>query len=341
MRKIGGISFGPVIGMSGVTGFFTGKEYPYHALFRKIVPGFAWAMERMVPCAKTTTLLKRVGNMPLGWNYRPVEFLPRCIICGPRQFRYGVALNAVSLSGPGAQALLDDGRWQDMAEPFFLSFMSVAETVEDQIEEFRLFARMLVKEQFKAKVALQINLSCPNVGAHDQSVLVYFAGRMTEVANEESLEMPLVFKLSAAETETFGVKQAAQIAALDGCAGLCVSNTIPFGWNGINGDDWEKYFPGFKTGNTEMRSPLKRRGFQQEGGLSGAPLLPVTVDWIRRFRQLNSKCPIIGGGGILHPEDVDRMAEAGADKIAIGSAAFLRPWRLEGIIARAHKLLGE
>jgi hypothetical protein len=50
-----------------------------------------------------------------------------------------VVLNAVSLSGPGAEALYATGHWQNLAMPLFLSFMSIDPVRARRNEELNHF----------------------------------------------------------------------------------------------------------------------------------------------------------------------------------------------------------
>lgn len=104
--QLRGIHFRPVCNAAGAQGFF-GEGYPHHRWWKRLGLTF----ENCGFVAKTTTLLKRSGNMPLADDgITPREWKPKCIVVKPLA---GVVLNSVGLSGPGAKALLDDGRWQD------------------------------------------------------------------------------------------------------------------------------------------------------------------------------------------------------------------------------------
>ena len=76
-------------------------------------------------------------------------------------------------------------------------------------------------------------------------------------------------------------------------------------------------------------SPLHHPG---GGGLSGAPLLPLSVEWIARARKLGMKTPINGGGGILSFRDAQLVMDAGANSVFLGSIAMLRGWRVQKTI---------
>jgi dihydroorotate dehydrogenase len=67
-------------------------------------------------------------------------------------------------------------------------------------------------------------------------------------------------------------------------------------------------------------------------------LLPLVEAWIKNARRCGIKIPIIGGGGILCKKDAAIIKLAGADAISIGTAAMLRPWRVQGIIDYANKI---
>ena len=119
------------------------------------------------------------------------------------------------------------------------------------------------------------------------------------------------------------------MAAHPGCDAIIMSNTIPWGqlpdridWKGLFGTDV---------------SPVAKYG---GGGLSGKPLLPIVTDWIRGARVKGVVKPIVAGGGILSKADADRMLDAGADAVELGSVAFLRPWRVQGIINHVNARLG-
>jgi dihydroorotate dehydrogenase len=87
-------------------------------------------------------------------------------------------------------------------------------------------------------------------------------------------------------------------------------------------------------------SPLEERGFSA-GGLGGAPLLPLVADWVKRVRVAGFTKHINAGGGVLCANDVDTLADAGADSVFLGSIAMLRGWRVRSAIKRAHKRLGK
>lgn len=304
------IEFGSVLGASGVQGFF-GEGYWFHKVWRP----FGLDFRDVTFVAKTTTLERRAGNMPLDERVlRPREFYPPCIVVKPVK---AAVLNAVGLSGPGAATLFEKRLWQKRENPFFISFMSVEETKEERLGELLKFVKLFSYHlpHFRTKPGLQLNFSCPNVGLHAEE-LVAEVGEALTIADH--LDVPLMPKFNV----LLSVEAAKKIAAHPACDGICVSNTIP--WGSLSAIDWVGLF-GSRT------SPLAHFG---GGGLSGKPLLPLLKQWLRRARTVGIEKPISAGGGILSKQDAWDVMLSGASSISIGSVAILRPWRVRGIVRR-------
>jgi dihydroorotate dehydrogenase len=313
--KLRGISFGNVLSASGVQGFF-GEGYWFHPYLKP----FGLDFSNFTFVAKTTTLDARTGNLPLRNDFTPRELMPKCIHVKPWQ---GVALNALGLSGPGALALLETGRWQARTKPFFISFMSVASTAQERLDELEIFVRYLTRylPRFRAPFGLQINYSCPNVGLHPHD-LFNEVGEGLSIAARPGI--PLMPKFNV----VLPPKLAKAIGEHPACDALCISNTIPYGQL-LKQEEWEKLFG--------QSSPLKSYG---GGGLSGKLLLPFVIEWLKEIRSIGFTKPINAGGGILSLGDARDVLDAGADSIFLGSIAFLRPWRVRKIgraIGRFHE----
>lgn len=306
------VDYGRVFCAPGARGFF-GEGYPWHRYAK--LAGMTWKDTTFV--AKTTTLEDRAGNMPLDErdHLTPKEFNPKCIEV---KFRSGHVLNAVGLSGPGARWLLDQGRWQARTEPFMISFMTVGATKADRLEELRQFVKLLQKRlsSFRAPVALQINLGCPNTG-HPPEELYAEIEEMLEIA--AVLRIPIVINYNPLVTG----EQAFRTAEHPACSALWIANTIPWGTEGI---DWQGIF-----GSTE--SPLTKRGLPAPGGLSGPKCLSFTIRAVMEARWAGVKKPIVAGNGVQRPYDVQELLAAGAKGIALGVVGLVRPWRMRKIIA--------
>jgi dihydroorotate dehydrogenase len=308
--KLRGIDFGHVLDASGARGWF-GEGHVFHPL----VPGLDFTGSTFV--AKTTTLRPRRGNADIRADgLTPRVFPQRAVRVN---WRKGVVLNAFGLPGPGIEALLETGRWQARKEPFFISFMALEASPQDSLKEVQSFVQILKSAlpQFAAPVGLQVNYSCPNVIPHDHIAL--FSEHLNEY---RTLDIPIVVKLSA----TVSVESAIAIERHPACDALCMSNSIAWG-ELADKIDWLNLWG--------RVSPLAHLG---GGGLSGAPLLPIVADWIRRARRAGMQKHINAGGGILKPTDCDVLLEAGASSIFVGSIAMLRGWRLQSTIQHATEI---
>ncbi len=320
--RLRGIEFGNVWGQSGVQNFF-GEGYPYHKFWKPLGLRF----NGCTFVSKTTTVHPRKGKMPMKKDgITPSEIIPKCIYI---DFWEGVALNAVSLSGPGLEALLNDGRWQRMAHPFMISYMSVESSEAGRLQETREFVSIMSKrlKEFRVPWAIQRNYSCPNVGNVPRPEDEFVSEVERDLSLLGRLDVPIVVKLAV----TTAPKTALKIANYDCCDAVTVSNTIPWGKlpDLIN---WKKLF------GTDI-SPLQAR-IGMDGGLSGKPLLPLVVDWLKEAKDLHFRKPIAAGGGIMGPGNIWPLVASGADAICVGSGvSMLRPWRMQRTINEANRLL--
>ena len=76
------------------------------------------------------------------------------------------------------------------------------------------------------------------------------------------------------------------------------------------------------VGNTTMsRPPLKSKQASETGGLSGAPLKPLALDALRKFRKAGGgQIPLIGVGGIATGDDAWERIRAGASLVQLYTA---------------------
>lgn len=319
MICLNGINFNKAFLSSGTLNFF-GQGWRHHRLYRILFPYF-FGFKNATFIAKTTTLPPKKGNLALDRDLQPLKFFPECVRV---YFAKGVALNAVSLSGPGAVALLSHGLWQKRKEPFFISYMPVAETLERRLEETGKFAALIRDRlhEFETAIGIKLNISCPNT-KHDTTKLVKETLMHLTILNTILPDVPTVVKINILTN----IETTYEIANSGLCSAIAVSNTIP--WMQLpERIDWHGLF------GTNI-SPLAKFG---GGGLSGKPLLYLVAEYIRAIRQSGIRLPIIGGGGILCKKDAKIIKEAGADAIAFASAAILRPWRTQGIINYINNL---
>lgn len=319
-----GFDFGPCIDASGTRNFF-GEGYWYHHI--PLLRSLWYTFEGSTFTSKTTNYEVTEGNMPLTEKFQPRELFPKCIWI---DFLGNKALNAVGLSSPGAEVVfsegLSSGRWP--REAFMISIAPEGTTTLERIKSFSHLVGLLRKYKWPSPHngwAIQINISCPN-GKVKPSELIYEAGHYLDMVAD--LEIPVVIKVNL----LVAVEVLKGIAGHPACDALCLTNTLPFG-ELPERVPWKKWFPN--------GSPLKKFG---GGGLSGAPLFPLLLERVQEIKQAKIDIPLIAGGGIMHPDQVNKLVCTGLipkkDAVSIGSIAFLRPWNIPATIDRAHELLG-
>jgi dihydroorotate dehydrogenase (NAD+) catalytic subunit len=221
---------------------------------------------------------------------------------GPRvaEFRGGM-LNAVGLANPGLEAVATHEL------PWLVARLTRARILVNvagaTVDEY-----VAVLERLDAQggvVAFEINASCPNTSAGG----LEFGADDASLANlvrrcRAATKRQLVIKLSPILPD---IARSAQVARDAGADGLSLVNTMPGTLAG-------------RLGN----------GF---GGMSGPALLPVGVLAVGKVRA-RVDLPLIGVGGIRTPEDAREYLSAGADLIAVGTAALADP-RVPERIARS------
>ncbi|EKD46464.1 MAG: hypothetical protein ACD_67C00230G0008 [uncultured bacterium] len=328
-----GTDFGPIWGASGATNF-DGRGWRQHKFFRVISPqGFN--LEGLTETGKTMTLLPRdgkspgQGNMPLDDDLQPSEMKPKCIRVFPLLC---VCVNAVGLTGWGAVRTLELVTLHEKTKPHVLSFMSLAASPEERIAEFKQFKAELKKRlhKFKGKIALTINISCPNTNHSPKDIEKDWRPMLNEA---QDLDIPVGIKFGPEITgqTIFDVDQS-------GLADyVVVSNTLKVG-NEVEGFSWRWAF-GLRSFVYsllgKMYSPLKKFG---GGGYSGPKLRPINIRTIEEARALGAKIPIMACGGISKPRHLVEYVEAGANGAKVGTALILRFWKMASLIKTAHEI---
>jgi len=93
------------------------------------------------------------------------------------------------------------------------------------------------------------------------------------------------------------------------------------------------------SNTTVSRPPLKSRYANEAGGLSGAPLKPLALDALRKFRSASGgEMPLIGVGGIANADDAWERVRAGASLVQLYSAMV---YEGPGIAARIAQGLAQ
>lgn len=90
------------------------------------------------------------------------------------------------------------------------------------------------------------------------------------------------------------------------------------------------------TNTTTMRPAIKDSRREENGGLSGRPLLPLALRTVRIVRSaVGPSFPVIGCGGVWDAESAKQMIEAGADLIQFYTALIYRGPQCIGEMAAA------
>jgi dihydroorotate dehydrogenase (NAD+) catalytic subunit len=221
-------------------------------------------------------------------------------------------LNAIGLQNPG----VDAWRERDLAWLQGKGAKVIASIAGGSVEEFRDVARKL--RRATGVVAIEVNLSCPNV-EHRDLVFACHAGSSAEViaAVAREADVPVFAKLTSDVTDVVEVARSVVDA---GAKGLTLINTLL----GMSIDP-ETGRPGLSNGY---------------GGLSGPAIRPVAVRNVHQVHQAMPEVPIIGTGGVRTVEDVIEMVRAGASLVAVGTANFVDPFAGRDLVRGLRTWLG-
>ncbi len=321
--------FGPCWTAPGVLGF-DGKGYWFHPYFR-FLPGFDFT--GATDTKKTTTLDGNTKNMDITGpekGYGPSEFFPRCI---KLKWWSGDTWNSVGLAGPSLRDLLRLPGFIRRDVPTIISLMSTKGEKKERIKDMREAVK-IIREEIpdidSLPIAIHCNVSCPNTGL-DPDHLVEESVEYLDIW--AAIRRPKILKYNIFAP----VEAMVRVANHEECAALCATNCPASKDMYPYIIDWNKRYP---------KSPLEKRdqGFGS-GGYSGTALLPLVAEWARRVQDAGVTKPLNIGGGVRHPDHVNFLVRharlrRGVDSIFFASAAMVRPWRVRGIIRRAHQLLG-
>ena len=216
----------------------------------------------------------------------------------------GGMINAIGLANPGLDHVLaDELPWLARLKQARVIVNVVGFTEDEYVQVVQAL------ESAEGITALELNLSCPNTtrGGIEFGAEPACVARIVERCRAVT-SRPLVAKLSPALPDIAGMAIVARDAGADG---VSLVNTLP----GLLYDD--RGVPRLGNGN---------------GGVSGPSLLPIGVLATRRVQEKAPGFPVIGVGGIRSAADVRQYLNAGAQLVAIGTAALADPRLPERII---------
>jgi len=212
----------------------------------------------------------------------------------------GGMLNSVGLPGPGVEAWIAD----DLPALVARGARVIASIWGRTIDDYERAARPL-KNVADRLVAVEVNLSCPNVEARND--VFAHSEESTRDATQVVVDAlggaaPVFAKLSPNVTDIAAIATAAREG---GATGFTLINTVM----GLMID-------------ASTRAPRLGAG---GGGLSGVPIKAIALRAVWDVSRAHPGVPIIGTGGVANGEDAAEMLLAGAHAVGVGSATFLDP----------------
>lgn len=207
----------------------------------------------------------------------------------------GGMLNSVGLQNPGV------GRWREEELPALVAAGArvVASIWGFTVEDYGRAATLL---QDAPVIAVEVNVSCPNVEDRRRMFAHSRSGTADAVGAAAACGKPLWAKLSPNVTDLTEIAGAALAA---GAETLTLTNTLM----------------GLAIDPVSRRPRLGGGG----GGLSGPALHPVAVRAVAECRDAFPDAGIVGVGGVMNGEDAVEFLVAGADAVQVGTATFIDP----------------
>ncbi len=214
-------------------------------------------------------------------------------------------INAVGLQGPGVAS------WLEHEAPDLIAAGAtvVCSIWGRSVAEYRAAADLLAAAPPEV-VAVEVNLSCPNVEGHG-SIFAHDAALSAEVmAATAGCGRPRWAKLSP---NTDRIAEVAAAVAEAGADAVTLVNTLL----------------GMVIDPTTLRPVLGNGG----GGVSGRGIHPVAVRAVYDVRAALPDLPIVGVGGISNGWEAAEMMLAGAQAVQVGTASFADPRAADKIAA--------
>lgn len=213
--------------------------------------------------------------------------------------RHGM-INSIGLQNMGMDRFFDEHFpfFRKKKTPVIINFFGFTE------EEYIAFAAKVKPDALI--VALEMNLSCPNIKAGGIS-FGKDPGMVFEIVKKVKAvtQIPLIAKLTPEVKNIIDIGRAAFEAGVDG---LTLINTMP-----------------------AAVVEVKRKRVSIKGGLSGPVLKPIALRAVHECSKA-IPIPIIGVGGIMNTDDAVSFLMAGAWAVQIGSATFVDPHTIPKVV---------
>jgi len=207
-------------------------------------------------------------------------------------------LNSIGLQGPGIDELLrTDLPW--LADRGARAMVSIA---GGAVEEYAELATRL--RGARGMVALEVNISCPNVESRGEVFACDPAAAWAVLAAVRAADpgVPVYAKLSPDVTDIASVARACVDGGADGISAI---NTLL----------------GLVVDTDTLRPALAA----VTGGLSGPAIRPVALRCVWQIHRAMREIPILGMGGITSGADALQFILAGASAVSVGTAVFGDP----------------
>lgn len=205
-------------------------------------------------------------------------------------------MNAVGLQGPGIEY------WRAHVLPDLLATGAtvVCSIWGRSVDDYRLAAEQLADAP-DGVVAVEVNLSCPNLAGH--GIFAHDLELSAAVIEATAAcGRPRWAKLSANTDRTVEVARAVQEAGAE--AVTCINTLLGLGYD------------------RDTLEPVLGAG---GGGLSGRAIHPVAVRTVHDVHAALPDLPIIGVGGVASGWDAVELLLAGATAVQVGTATFADP----------------
>ncbi len=217
----------------------------------------------------------------------------------------GSMLNSVGLQGPGVAAWLTD----DLPRLQATGARVVASIWGRSVADFER-AALLMADAPSEVIAVEINLSCPNVEAKSDIFAHSVAATEDAVAATVGCRRPRWAKLSPNVTDVIPIADAAHRA---GAEAVTLINTVMA--MAIDPDTRR-----YRLGNGG-------------GGLSGPAIHPISVRIVHDVHTALPALPIVGVGGVVDADTAVELLMAGASAVQVGTATFADPRAPASVLA--------